>query len=128
MRACTGCIEDPAVPPLSPAQASFRSAIDVAPSYRLAHTNLGVVLREQGNLAGAEQSFREADLLDPTPGTKVHLATVTESARACTCCFRVVRTTDRTVLKFWLCTGCTRFGAYYVSRFRTYVVHLELLL
>src|SRR5262249_2479543 len=43
----------------------FREAIRLDPKLAHAHNNLGIVLTERGDLAGAEACFREAIRLDP---------------------------------------------------------------
>ena len=42
------------------AEAGFRQALIIRPDYAEAHNNLGSILREQGRLADAEASYRQA--------------------------------------------------------------------
>ena len=49
---------------LSEAQASFEKCVQLAPKYSDAQNNLGTVLQEKGDLAGAEAAFQRAFSID----------------------------------------------------------------
>jgi len=59
---------------LEAAVASYRQALDVRPEYAMVYNNLGVALKRQGDLAGAEAAFSEAIALgnDPTAAAYAH--------------------------------------------------------
>jgi tetratricopeptide (TPR) repeat protein len=62
-----GCEVDTTAP--EEAQGAYRRAIELAPGHTDAHVNLGRLLHDSGNAAGAETQYRRALTIDPRNAT-----------------------------------------------------------